>query len=84
MISVSSGLKMKVNLKLLTTFEFFHLNLKLTHEKSKVSVNFLYVTVSMNCEEFEADLYCKVTDYHKSFEFNYVHPIHNKKLTAYS
>ena len=39
----------------------FHPNLKFTHDKSKVSINFLDVTVSINGEEFEIDLYCKPT-----------------------
>ena len=39
----------------------FHRNLKFTHDKSKVSINFLDVTVSINGEQFEIDLYCKPT-----------------------
>ena len=42
----------------------FHPNLKFTHEKSKVSINFLDVTVSIKGEEFGTDLYCKPTDCH--------------------
>ena len=57
----------------------FHPNLKFTHDKSKVSINFLDVTVSINGEEFETDLYCKPTDCHQFLEFNSAHPIHNKK-----
>ena len=45
-------------------------NLKFTHDKSKVSINFLDVTVSINGEEFETDLYCKPTDCHQFPEFN--------------
>ena len=62
----------------------FHPNLKFTHDKSKVSINFLDVTVSINGEEFETDLYCKPTDCHQFLEFNSAHPIHNKKSTVYS
>ena len=42
----------------------FHPNLKFTHGNSKLSINFLDVTVSINGEEFESDLYCKPTDCH--------------------
>lgn len=51
MIFLSSELKLKMNLKL-----------KLTNLKT---VNFLYVTASMICEEFKADLYCKSNTCHK-------------------
>ena len=36
----------------------FHPNLKFTHEKFKVSINFLDPTISINGEEFETDLHC--------------------------
>ena len=62
----------------------FHPNFKLIHDKSKVSINFLDVTVSINGEEFETDLYCKPIDCHQLLEFNLVHPIHNKKSIVYS
>ena len=62
----------------------FHPNSKFTHDKSKVSINFLDVTVSINGEEFETDLYCKPTDCHRFLEFSSAHPIHNKKLIVYS
>ena len=61
-----------------------HPNLKFTHEKSKVYINFLDVTVSVSGDEFETDLYCKPTDCNQFLEFNSVHPIHNKKSTVYS
>ena len=57
----------------------FHPNLKFTHEKSKVYIIFLNVTVSLKGEEFETGLYCKPTDCHQFLEFNSAHPIHNKK-----
>ena len=57
----------------------FHPNLKFTHEKSKVYIIFLNVTVSLKGEEFETSLYCKPTDCHQFLKFNSVHPIHNKK-----
>ena len=47
----------------------FHHNLKFTHVKSKVSINFLDVTASINGEEFETDLYCKPTDCHQFLAF---------------
>ena len=62
----------------------FHPNLKFTHEKSKVSINFLDVTVSINGEEFETNLYCKPTDYHQFLVFNSTHFIQNKKSNVYS
>ena len=58
----------------------FHPNLKFTHEKSKVSINFLDVTVSINSEEFELDRYCRSHDCYQFLEFNSAHPIHNKKI----
>ena len=61
-----------------------HPNLKFTHDKSKVSINFLDVTVSINGEEFETDLCRKPTDSHHFLEFNSGHPIHNKKSIVYS
>ena len=62
----------------------FHPNLKFTHEKSKVSITFLDVTVIINGEEFETDLYCKPTDCHQFPEFNSAHPIQNKKMIVYN
>ena len=62
----------------------FHPNLKFTHDKSKVFVNFLDFTVRINGEEFETDLYCKPTDCHQFPEFNSEHPIQNKKLIVYN
>ena len=68
----------------LQCLNYFHPNLKFIHDKSKVSVNFLDVTVRINGGEFEIYLYCKSTDCHQFLEFNSVHPIHNKKLIVYS
>ena len=48
----------------------FHPNLKCTHEKSEVSINFLEVIASINGEEFETDLYGKPTEFHEFLEFN--------------
>ena len=48
-----------------------HPNLKFTQDKSKVSINVLNVTVSINSEEFETDLYCRPTDCHQFLEFNF-------------
>ena len=39
----------------------------------------LDITVSINDQEFETDLYCKLTDCHQSFEFNSAHPTQNNK-----
>ena len=62
----------------------FHANLKFTHEKSKVSIKCLDVTVSINGEAFESDLYRKPIDCNQFLEFNSRHPIHNKKLIVHS
>ena len=43
----------------------FHPNLKFTSEKSKKSVNFLDVTVSLIDQHLETDLYYKLTDCHQ-------------------
>ena len=68
----------------LQRLNYFHPNLKFTHDKSKVSINFLDVTVRINGGEFQTYLYCKSTDCRQFLEFNSVHPIHNKKLILYS
>ena len=62
----------------------FHANLKFTHENSKVSIKCLDVTVSINGEEFESDLYRKPIDCNQFLEFNSRHPIHNKKSIVHS
>ena len=62
----------------------FHPNLKFTHEKSKSSVNFLDVSVSIVDSKIETDLYCKPTDCHQFLHFNSAHPFHNKKSIVYS
>ena len=53
--------------------------MKFTSEKSKKSVNFLNVIVSLINQYHETDLYCKPTDFHQFLEFNSAHPIHIKK-----
>ena len=45
----------------------FYPNLKFTHEKSMTSINFLDVTVRINGDKFETDLYSKPTDCHQFF-----------------
>ena len=62
----------------------FHLNLKFTSEKSKKSVNFLDVKVSLIEQHLETDLYCKSTDCHQFLDFNSAHPIHIKKSIVFS
>ena len=62
----------------------FHPNLKFTHEKSKSSVNFLDVSVSIVDNKIETDLHCKPTDCHQFLHFNSAHPFHNKKSIVYS
>ena len=57
----------------------FHPNSKFTSEKSKKSVHFLDVTVTLIDLHLKTDLYCKSTDCHQFLDFNSVHPIHIKK-----
>ena len=68
----------------LNRLNVFHPNLKFTHEKSKSSVNFLDVSVSIVDNKIETDLYCKPTDCHQFLHFNSAHPFHNKKSIVYS
>ena len=65
--------------KLLNCLKNFHPNLKFTHEKSKSSVNFLDVSVSIVDNKLETDLFCKPMDCHQLLHFNSAHPFHNKK-----
>ena len=65
--------------KLLNCLKNFHPNLKFTHEKSKSSVNFLDVSVSIADNKLETDLFCKPMDCHQLLHFNSAHPFHNKK-----
>ena len=62
----------------------FHPNLKFTSEKSKKSVNFLDVKVSLIDQHLETDLYCKPTDCQQFLDFNSAHPIHIKKSIVFS
>ena len=62
----------------------FHPNLKFTLEKSKPSVNFLDVSVSIVDNKLETDLFCKPADCHQFLHFNPDHPFHNKKPIVYS
>ena len=52
-------------------------------EKSKKSVNFLDVTVSLINQHLEIDLYCKPTDCHQFLDFNSAHPIYINTLKDY-
>ena len=61
----------------------FHPNLKFTSEKSKKSVNFLDVKVSLIDQHLETDLYCKPTDCHQFLDFNSAHPVHIKKSIVF-
>ena len=62
----------------------FHPNLKFTHKKSKTLINFLDVTVKINSDKFETDLYSKPTDCHQFLGFNSAHPILQTKSIVYS
>ena len=57
----------------------FHPNLKFTHKKSKSSVNFLDVSVSVVDNKLETYLFCKPTDSHQFLHFNSADSFHNKK-----
>ena len=62
----------------------FHPNLKFASEKSKTSVDFLDVTVSLSGQHHETYLFCKPTDCHQFLDFNSTHPIRIKKSIVYS
>ena len=74
-------LSLKCFLQHLSTF---HPNLKLKHEKSKISVNVLDVVVRINGNKFETYLYSKPTDCHQFLEFNSAHLIHIKNVIIHS
>ena len=57
----------------------FHPNLKFTHGKSKLSVNFLDASFSIVDNKLETDLFCKPTDCHQFLHFYSSHAFHNKK-----
>ena len=48
--------------KFLERLKSVHPNLKFTSECSRKEINFLYVTVKLNNNNFVTDLYCKPTD----------------------
>ena len=62
----------------------FHPNLKFTSEKSKTSVNFLDVTVSLSDQHHEIYLFHKPTNCHQFLDFNSTNPIRIKKSIVYS
>ena len=67
----------------LNSLNNFHPNLKFTHEKSKSSVNFLDMSVSIVDNKLETDFSCKPRDCYQFLHFNSAHSFHNKKLIAY-
>ena len=68
----------------------FHPNLKYTHSyktsepNSKVKVEFLDVTVSVEGDYLKTNLYSKPTDCHQFLDFRSSHPMHVKKSIIYS
>ena len=56
-----------------------HRKTKFTAEWSKVSINFLDVTVSLMEEVTETDLYVQPTDRHKYLQSSLCHSFHCKK-----
>ena len=57
---------------------------EIASEKSKKSVNFLDVKVSLIDKHLEIDLYCKPTNCHQFLDFSSVHNINIQKSTVYS
>ena len=56
-----------------------HRKTKFTAEWSKISINFLDVTVSLMEEVTETDLYVKPTDRHQYLQSSLCHSFHCKK-----
>ena len=61
----------------------FYPNLKFTHEKSKSSVDFLDVSISIVDNKLETDLFCKPIHYHQFLHFNSTHSFQNKRSIVY-
>ena len=61
-----------------------HSTIKFTAERSKTSINFLDVTVSLIEGVIETDLYVKPTDSHQYLQSSSCHPFHCKKGIPYS
>ena len=62
----------------------FHPSIKFTHEKSRQSLAFLDVSVSVVDGKFQTDLYTKKTDCHQYIHFESCHPRHTKTSCVYS
>ena len=62
----------------------FHPNLKFTHVKSKVSINFLDVTVSINGESLKLIFIVSLLIVINFWRVITAHPIHKKKSIVYS
>ena len=65
--------------KFLERLNRFHPSLKFTSECSSQEINFLYVTVKLNKNQFVTDLYCKPKDCHHYLHYNSCHAEHMKK-----
>ena len=61
-----------------------HPTIKFTAERSKTSINFLDVTVSLLEGVTETDLYVKPSDSHQYLQPSSCHPFHCKKGIPYS
>ena len=61
-----------------------HPTIKFTAERSKTSIYFLDVTVSLIKEVAKTDLYVKPTDSHQYLQPSLCQPFHCKKCTPYS
>ena len=68
----------------LERLNYFHPNLKFTHERSREEINFLDVTIRVNHGEFITSLYFKPTDGHQYLHFESCHPSHTKSSNIFS
>jgi hypothetical protein len=65
-------------------FNVFHSSIKLTHEISQNSVNFLDLTVTINGNKLSTSLYTKPTSSPQYLSFESQHPHHTKTSLPYS
>ena len=61
-----------------------HPTIKFTAERSKTSINYLDVTVSLVVGVIESDLYLKPTESYQCLQSSSCHPFHCQKGIAYS
>ena len=61
-----------------------HQNIKFTHERSKTTLPFLYVSVQIAQNKIFTTLHKKPTDRHSYLHYNSCHPVHIKNSIIYS